>query len=90
MEFVWDPPKRKQNFDRHGYDFADAPFFEWERAHVSPTNPSVRGTPRMSATGRFGDEIVTIIFTPLGTEAYSIISFRPASKKERRVYEQDH
>jgi uncharacterized DUF497 family protein len=40
---------------------------------------------RMKAIGCFADGTAVVIFGTLGTEAISIISFRPASAKERKV-----
>jgi hypothetical protein len=34
-----------------------------------------------------GNEFVTLVFSPLGTEAVSVISLRPASRSERKLYE---
>jgi uncharacterized DUF497 family protein len=33
-----------------------------------------------------GDDLVTLVFSPLGAEAISVISLRPASKAERKLY----
>jgi uncharacterized DUF497 family protein len=39
----------------------------------------------MKAVGYFEDGTAVVIFATLGTEAISIISFRPASERERKV-----
>jgi uncharacterized DUF497 family protein len=33
-----------------------------------------------------GREVVTLVFSALGSEAISFISLRPASRKERDIY----
>ncbi|CAI2934013.1 protein of unknown function [Aminobacter niigataensis] len=39
----------------------------------------------MKAVGYFDNRVAVVIFTTLGTEAMSVISFRPASAQERKV-----
>jgi uncharacterized DUF497 family protein len=84
---VWDEHKRSRNVERHGIDFADAEMFDWETAAVNETYRSVRGRPRYKATGFIAEILVSLIFSPLGSQAISAISLRPASRKERRDYE---
>lgn len=75
-----DEPKRLANLDKHGLDFASltADFFAGAtvvRAKLS----------RLKAIATWQGEPVTVIFTPLGREAISVISMRPADKKERAL-----
>lgn len=81
MRIVWDEPKRQQNIAIHGYDIGA---FEWREASISTTYSGARGDRRSKAVGMFDGHFVTIIFAWIGTEAISIISFRPASRKEIR------
>ncbi len=82
MRVVWDEPKRLSNIEDHGLDFADAVEFDWLSAIVRPSH-----TDRYRAIGLMGGKlVVALIFKPLGTEAISIISLRPASKSERKTY----
>ena len=83
MKIVWDEPKRLANLDKHGLDFADVIFFDWHNAIID-ANRSDHRPPRMKAIGRFADGTAVVIYALLGTEAISIVSFRPASAKERR------
>jgi len=83
-KFTWDEVKRTANFEKHGFDFEDVIFFGWADARIAPARPSRYGGRRMLAIGYFGGEKVAVIYAPLGTEAISIISFRPAGRKERR------
>lgn len=80
MKIVYDPPKRLSNLDKHGLDFADledGAFFM--TAKVAPSRDG-----RFKAIGWLGDIlVVVVVFKPLGTEALSVISMRPASRKER-------
>lgn len=80
MRIVWDEPKREANLAKHGMDFADVVFFGWETALITGSH-----TNRMKAVGYFEDGTAVVIYAELGTEAISIISFRPANQKERSL-----
>jgi hypothetical protein len=82
MKIVWDETKRLSNIEVHGLDFADATEFDWLSAIVLPSHAN-----RYRAIGLLSEKlVVALIFKPLGTEAISIISLRPASKSERKMY----
>ncbi len=87
MRLVWDESKRERNLRVHGFDFEAAYDFWWDDALIVATYAGKGGRRRLRATGQLGDRLVTIVFSPLGTEAYSIISMRPAGRQERREYE---
>lgn len=90
MDVIWDEPKRQTNIATHGFDFADArDRFEWATARIARSYPSRRGGSRFIAVGYLDDSLVALVFSPLGTEAISAISLRPASRKERRRYEDE-
>ena len=81
MRFVWDEPKRLSNQAKHELDFADIEIgFDWASASITPMKDG-----RFKAVGKMNDKNVVVIFAPLGGEALSIISLRPASRKERRT-----
>jgi uncharacterized DUF497 family protein len=78
---VWDEPKRLANLDKHGMDFAELTEEFFEEAIVYPGTAE-----RVVAVGRISAQIVTtVVFRPLGSEAISVISMRPASKRERAL-----
>ncbi|GMM59961.1 BrnT family toxin [Novosphingobium pituita] len=79
MKIVWDEPKRLANIAKHGIDFAliDAGFFA--ASHVGHAKNG-----RYFAVGELNGVIV-VIFATLGTEGVSIISARPANRKERSL-----
>lgn len=79
MIIVWDEPKRQANIAKHGIDFADIGEDFFLSAIVRPA-----GKGRFSAFGEFNGKIM-VIFATLGTEGISLISARPASRKERRL-----
>jgi len=80
MEIVWDEPKRLANIARHGMDFADldTAFFEG--------SVTIRAKfDRQIAVGRHHSGIILVVFVALGTEGLSVVSMRPASRRERRM-----
>jgi uncharacterized DUF497 family protein len=82
---IWDESKRIANLAKHGLDFGslNPEFFDG-----SIILPAKLG--RYRAIGRLdGKRIVAVVFRPLGGEALSIISMRPASRKEREHAPQD-
>lgn len=85
MKIVWDEPKRRANLDKHGMDFADLNETFFENALVLTTYRN-----RWRAIGINIRGVVSVIFATLGTEGVSVISMRPASKKERELYEKSH
>jgi uncharacterized protein len=88
MKIVWDEPKRQSNIATHGLDLADAELFDWEGAIVVSGHSAGGSRPRFRAIGRLRNGLVTLVFSPLGTEAISVISLRPASRAERRLYDE--
>jgi uncharacterized DUF497 family protein len=88
MLITWDESKRLANIDKHGLDFADLETsFDFVNALARPLRSSLTGRARLQLIGTFFDElVVAIVVSPLGDEALSIISLRPASVKERRLY----
>jgi uncharacterized DUF497 family protein len=87
MKIVWDEPKRQANMATHGLDLADAESFDWDAAIVVPGHRSRDGRPRYRAIGRLGRDLVALVFSPLGSEAVSVISLRRASRAERKFYD---
>ncbi|MDB5555293.1 MAG: hypothetical protein JWL86_5277 [Rhizobium sp.] len=81
MKIVWDEIKRQANIDKHRLDFEllDTEFFE--RALIFPAK---RG--RRQAIGEVEPGVVVVIFMMLGSEGLSVISMRPANKKERDLH----
>lgn len=80
MEIVWDEPKREANRVKHGLDFAALDFAFFLSALVRPSHSE-----RYLALGLHQGREVAVVFRPLGTEAISLISMRPASADERRL-----
>ena len=81
MVIVWDEPKRLANLGKHGIDFADIRPVFFETAFIGRAKHG-----RWVALGRIGKTIV-VIFVILGSEGISIVSARPANRKERKAIE---
>lgn len=84
MKITWDEPKRRANLEARGLDFAD---LDLDFFADSVLLPAKHG--RLKAIGPHDGKLLTVIFKPLGREALAVISMRPASRTERRAYEQD-
>ena len=76
MKIVWDEPKRHANIAKH--DGLDLRFFE--RSVIVPGKGN-----RLIAVGRLANGVVVVVFVALGSEGVSIVSMRPASRKERKL-----
>ena len=82
MKIIWDEPKRIANLDKHGMDFADLNEKFFDTALVLNTYGR-----RYRAIGVNIRGVISVIFAVYGVEAVSIVSMRPANKKERELYE---
>ena len=82
MKIVWDEIKRQANIEKHGLDFALLSQDFFLDAIIRPVKLG-----RYSAMGRLNDGTITVIFLRLGVEGLSVISMRPASRKERKELE---
>ncbi|WP_084646025.1 BrnT family toxin [Devosia insulae] len=86
MLITYDEPKRQTNLAKHGLDFASLTVEFFEAAVVLPGKEG-----RWLAIGELdGRVVVAVVFRPLGTEALSIASMRPASRKEGAFYDEIH
>lgn len=79
MQIVWDEVKRQENLRKHQLDFAALTEGWFVNARLEPAKLG-----RWMAVGRIGGTVVVaVVFRPLGSEAISVISMRPASRAER-------
>jgi uncharacterized protein len=78
VRIVWDESKRLANLDRHRLDFQDVTLDFFTTALIRPTKED-----RRQAIGYLDGRLVSLVYKPLGTEALSLISLRPASASER-------
>ncbi len=80
MIIVWDEPKRRSNLAKHGLDFADLDEDFFLDSMVVPARDG-----RHRAIGRLANGVIAVVFAVLGAEGVSVISMRPASRKERSL-----
>jgi len=80
LMIVWDEPKRQTNLARHGLDFVDLDEGFFLASVVVPAKDG-----RHMAIGRLADGAIVVVFATLETEGVSVISMRPASRKERNL-----
>jgi uncharacterized protein len=81
MRIVWDEPKRRMNLIKHRLDFAELTVDFFQTAYIEESKND-----RFKAIGEFkGQLVIVVVFRPLGSEAISLISMRPASRRERNL-----
>jgi len=86
---VWDEAKRSSNLEKHGLDFKDAHLVYDNLEKL--TYDSSRGSERRFLDLAFAvvrGRLLALIYTERGNDT-RIISFRPASREEREIYERD-
>jgi uncharacterized DUF497 family protein len=83
MQIIWDERKRIKNLEKHEIDFAELDVTFFTEALVFDAKQR-----RLKAIGILSDDLVAVIFARLGVQGISLISLRPASRKERNLYEQ--
>ncbi len=85
--YEWDEAKRRSNFKKHGYDFADADIV-YENPHKFTISTIRRGESRLQdvAIVEVFGLVLTLVYVNRGYNV-RIISFRKASRKERRDYD---
>jgi uncharacterized DUF497 family protein len=81
VKIVWDQPKRLANIAKHRLDFASLTEEFFADALVISAKSG-----RYLAIGKDVNGVISVVFATLGLEVISVISMRPASKKERRLY----
>ena len=87
MRFTYDPAKATSNLKKHGVSFADAEGVFSDPLAITIEDLDSEGEPRW-ITIEFGSagELLVIVYTERGDEC-RLISARPATKKERKHYE---
>lgn len=85
MEFKWDPAKRLTNLAKHGLDFDDVPRLNWDEMTILEDRRFAYGEKRYWAFGMLDGRLHLIAFTRQ-EHVIRIISFRRASRKERKSY----
>lgn len=86
-KLIWDEAKRRENLRKHGFDFADASEVLDSRYRMDV--PVTRGGEArvQSVSYALGFLAVLTVVHAERDGATRVISFRPASNKEREVYD---
>jgi uncharacterized protein len=87
--YVWDEAKRKSNLKKHGLDFEDA-YLIYENPDKCTYEASRDDEYRLMdvALAVIKGRLLTLIYSERGDEV-RVISFRNASREERKRYEED-
>ena len=85
MILEWDEAKRRSNVAKHGLDFADVRFLDWDRARFVEDTRKKYPEPRFWAFAKRAGELYVIVFCIRG-EAVRVISFRGATEEETKRY----
>lgn len=87
--YVWDEAKRRANLKKHGLDFKDA-YLIYENPEKCTYEASRDDEYRLMdiALAVIRGRLLTLVYTERG-EDVRVISFRNASREERKRYEED-
>lgn len=87
--FVWDAAKRRSNLKKHGLDFEDA-HLVYDNPDKCTYESSREGERRLVdlAFAVIAGRLLTLVYIERGKDL-RVISFRPASREERKQYEHD-
>ena len=87
--FIWDEAKRISNLKKHGLDFRDA-HLVYENPDKCTYDASREGEPRLMdvALAILRGRLLTLVYMEVD-EDVRVISFRHASREERKQYEYD-
>lgn len=82
----WDDRKRELNIANHGYDFADLlDVFDGRFCVTRQDTRNDYGELRYNMLAEYKGRIINITFNPRAGRVH-LISVRPASREERKVY----
>ena len=86
MEVEWDETKNQTNIRKHGIGFATAQRIFEGTVATSPDHRRDYGEDRHISIGRVEAEALIVVTHTERRGRIRLISARPASRKERRVY----
>jgi uncharacterized DUF497 family protein len=86
MNFEWDENKRISNLKKHGLDFIYVRYVFESPYKMTYEIDGNYGEKRIMTLAPYIDEVLVVVIHTDRKENTRIISFRRASKKERRFY----
>ena len=88
-DWTWDENKSRSNLAKHGIDFGVAELVFRDDLSTSRIDRDSFEEERWQTIGQVGDNVLLVVHTvPDGSRPGRIISARPASRRERKSYEQ--
>jgi hypothetical protein len=88
MDIIWDPEKASTNLKKHGIRFSDAEIVLFDPNALTRGNFDETSEQRFVSIGRDAiDRVIVVVYTYRG-EDIRLISARPATKRERKSYEE--
>jgi uncharacterized DUF497 family protein len=88
QHYEWDEAKAAANLKKHGVSFVDAASAFDDVNAVFAADYIDPARTLMIAYAKVGDRLLAIIFTEVASDLLRIISARPATKAERKRYEE--
>lgn len=85
MPYEWDETKRQSNLDRHGIDFPDIEYFDWDNAWIFEDTRRDYGEQRWVAYGYINHRLIAVVYTERDGRT-RMISMRKANAREERRY----
>jgi uncharacterized DUF497 family protein len=87
--FAWDPKKDKANLRKHGVGFAEASTVFGDPLSITISDPNhATDEKRFVIIGLSSTQRLLIVIHTVRQEQIRLISARPATKHERRSYEE--
>jgi uncharacterized DUF497 family protein len=88
MRYEWDERKRAANLDKHGLDFVDADLvFEAAFKATVEVTRAEDAEPRFADFAEVRGAVLKLVYT-MRRGAVRCISLRPASKRERKAFDE--
>ena len=86
IRFEWDKAKNRANIKKHGISFEQASAIFDGFVLTQEDDRFDYGETRWLSIGRLADAVVLVVIHTDRQETIRIISARPASRRERRIY----
>ena len=88
MDVVWDPEKAQSNLKKHGVRFSDAEPVLFDPNALTMEDITASGEQRFVTVGADSVGRVLVVVYTYREEDIRLISARPATRKERKNYEE--
>ncbi|MEI6745948.1 MAG: BrnT family toxin [Methylococcaceae bacterium] len=85
MKYEWDDAKKLSNFEKHGVDFCDAVYFNWQHALIIEDARNDYAEDRFNAFAPINNRLYVMTYT-LRDDVIRVISLRKANKREVNYY----